>query len=94
MTDEQQKWIGQLAKCSFLPGSWEKRFVHDLATFPPEKELTQRQAAALRRIAWRYRKQRGEPDMARPNDPLLLGPDRAAADYDALKAWNDGEPIR
>lgn len=69
MTDEQQKWIRELETCSFLPGSWEKRFVRDLATFPPEKELTQRQAAALRRTAWRYRKQRGEPNMARPNDP-------------------------
>lgn len=90
MTDQQQRWIAQLARCTFLPGSWEKRFVRDLATFPQERELTERQAAALARVAWRYRKQRGEPNMARPAD---AGPDDVSADLERLRAWNNGEPL-
>jgi hypothetical protein len=66
MTDQQQRWIEELSHCSFYPGSWDKRFVRDLATFPPEQELSEKQAAALARVAWRYRKQRGEPGMAKP----------------------------
>ena len=91
MTDQQQKWIQELARCIFQPGSWEKRFVRDLATMPPEKELTEKQAAALHRTAYRYRKQRGDPNMARPDG---VGRDDVAAAYDALEAWNKGEPIR
>lgn len=95
MTDEQQKWIRQLNKCTFQPSSWEKRFVRDLATFPPEKELSEKQAAALLRTAWRYRKQRGEPNMPKPNDPYLIGPraDDVAEEQERLDAWNRGDPL-
>lgn len=95
MTDQQQKWIAQLSTCAFYPGSWEKRFVRDLATFPPEQELTEKQAAALHRTAWHYRVQRGEPHMEKPNDPLLIGDkDAITKATEALRAWNAGEKIK
>lgn len=95
MTEQQQRWIAELSRCSFYPGSWDKRFVRDMATLPADKELTERQAAALLRTAWRYRKQRGDPNMARPNDPYLLGPhaDDVAREQDMLDAWNRGDPL-
>ena len=49
-----------LGACTFLPGSWNKRFAKDikwLAEHTPEKELTPRQSANLVRLAWRYRRQ-------------------------------------
>lgn len=94
MTDQQRKWIQELTRCTFQPGSWEKRFVRDLAALSPYDVLTERQAAALHRTAYRYRKQRGNPGMPRPDDPLLSSRDDVAAAYDALDAWNKGEPIR
>lgn len=69
MTDQQKRWLRQLAGCTFLPGSYDKRFVRDLnarLAANPESELTEKQAAFLRKTAYRYRKQRGDPDMTRP----------------------------
>jgi hypothetical protein len=52
--------IRQLSRCKFLPGSWDKRFVRDLAArlHPGETlELTDNQRAQLDRLAHSYRKQ-------------------------------------
>ncbi len=43
-----------LARCSFLPGSWDKRFARDMAA---RTEFSPRQAANIARLAWKYRRQ-------------------------------------
>jgi hypothetical protein len=60
MTREQRIAALMLRQCRFLPGSFEKRFIHSMhvvATTTPEKELTPKQAACLERITERYRRQ-------------------------------------
>lgn len=99
MTDADYRTIQALACCHFYPGSWVKRFVRDLATFPREKELSEKQAAALARVAWHYRKQLARHGVAvETRPPDALGTDREARaaqrDQEALDAWNNGEPIR
>lgn len=99
MTDADYRTIQALAHCSFYPGSWVKRFVRDLSTYPREKELTEKQALALAKVAWHYRKQLARHGVAiETRPPGVLGTDREArqsqSDRDALEAWNKGEPIR
>lgn len=60
MTEEQSLRAQALERCTFLPASTDKRFVRDMAArsrtaHPPA--LTDRQAAYLTRLAWRYRRQ-------------------------------------
>lgn len=57
MTTEQHQLIARLAKCSFLPGSFEKRFIRDLSQKTPDYELGSKQAVYLEAMAHRYRKQ-------------------------------------
>jgi hypothetical protein len=59
MTDEEYTTIRKLSACSFLPGSWAKRFAHSLAELPKTHELTVKQVAALWSTAWHYRRQVG-----------------------------------
>lgn len=50
--------IGALARCTFVPGSPDKRFAHDMTvSLRFGKELTPRQAEHVVRLAWRYRRQ-------------------------------------
>lgn len=54
-----------LYNCTFLPGSWDKRFVGAMwatADSSPEKELTPKQAENLDRVFFKYRKQIGNAD--------------------------------
>jgi hypothetical protein len=87
MTEQQQQWIAELSRCSFYPGSYDKRFVRDLESYSPDKELTEKQAAFLEKLAWRYRKQRGDAGMARPAGTA------DSADLDKLAAWDEGKPL-
>jgi hypothetical protein len=57
MTDEQYAAIQLLTRCTFLPGSYEKRFVGDMSLKLKTDELTERQSAFLARVAYRYRGQ-------------------------------------
>lgn len=66
MTEQQRIWLGQLSRCMFLPGSWDKRFVRDVSAYPADHELTDKQAAALHKLAYRYRRQRGDLKMRKP----------------------------
>lgn len=62
MTPYQITIAKKLQQCSFLPGSFDKRFARDiafLATNSPDKELTEKQAACLDRLVYRYRRQIG-----------------------------------
>lgn len=97
MTETDYRTIQALSKCSFYPGSWTKRFVRDLASYPRDKELSEKQQAALGKVAWHYRKQLAGHGIAVETRPPSIGPDREAAalqrDLDALKAWNEGKPL-
>jgi len=48
-------WV--LRGCTFLPGSWDKRFVRHLSALPVEAELTEKQVACLEKMAHRYLEQ-------------------------------------
>lgn len=96
MTESDYRTIQALARCSFQPGSWPKRFVRDLASYPPDKDLTEKQQAALARVAWHYRKQLVRHGIAIETRPPDVGPDVEAAnqrDLEKLKAWNEGKPL-
>jgi hypothetical protein len=80
--------IQELRKCSFYPGSYDKRFVRDMETLGEYDMLSPKQAALLERMAWRYRRQIGrELVLPQPREPSLQ-------DQDKLEAWTKGEPIR
>jgi hypothetical protein len=44
-------------RVTFLPGSWDKRFVRDLSALGPWDVLTPKQIQQIERLAFRYRKQ-------------------------------------
>jgi hypothetical protein len=49
-----------LARCRFLPGSWDKSFVRGMvhrARTAPDEPLTEHQAELMRRLAYKYRRQ-------------------------------------
>lgn len=62
MESEHYAAIQTLAKCSFYPGSFEKRFVRSLAEKSMDDALSEKQIAALKKIARKYRKQIGRVD--------------------------------
>lgn len=61
MTAEQIAQIKALRQhVTFLPGSYDKRFVADLsgqANSNPDKPLTERQAIFLEKLCYKYRRQ-------------------------------------
>lgn len=56
ITDIERKKIEHLNRCTFLPGSWDKRFARGL---DGAEEITERQAVCLDKMVHRYRKQIG-----------------------------------
>jgi hypothetical protein len=66
MTSNQIEMLIKLNRCSFLPGSFEKRFVKALfnraAIGDSIKPLTERQGNYLAELFHRYRKQIGHVD--------------------------------
>lgn len=57
MTTEQNLKIQALCHCTFLPGSFQKRFVRDMGNKTPDSELTEKQSAYLDKLYWMYREQ-------------------------------------
>lgn len=57
MTTDAYAAIQALARCTFLPGSFVKRFVKSMAALSEGIELTAKQEAFLKLTTWRYRKQ-------------------------------------
>jgi hypothetical protein len=49
-----------LRRCTFMPGSWDKRFVRDLASKPEDAELTEKQQEWVEKMAYKYRRQVGK----------------------------------
>jgi hypothetical protein len=54
---ELRQQINALARCSILPGTWDKRFVRDLAALPAGSQISPRQAQMIARLLHRYRRQ-------------------------------------
>lgn len=67
MSDQHRAMLYALNGCSFGVGSFEKRFVRDLASAAVTIELSPRQDWYLRRTYYRYRKQIGH-NSPRPAD--------------------------
>lgn len=49
--------INSLARCKFMPGTFDKRFARDLAATPENYTLTPKQRETLWRLVVRYRRQ-------------------------------------
>ena len=59
MTDNEWYMISLLFKqCTFIPGSFDKRFVRDIHA-NPNATLSDKQHACLERLFYRYRRQTG-----------------------------------
>lgn len=56
LTEEQRKAIAALGKCSFIPGSFEKRFARDVEA-QSEEGLTLKQYNFAKKLIFKYRKQ-------------------------------------
>lgn len=54
--------VERLVKCSFLPGSWDKRFVRTMFNLGPDAELTGNQIKWVKILWHRYRVQLGHND--------------------------------
>lgn len=60
-TDRDIQAIKALRKCTFLPGSYNKRFVRSLYSMALTQEpMTNNQLVNLWRLVWRYRRQHEE----------------------------------
>lgn len=57
MDDERLRKVKYLANCTFLPGSYQKRFVRDMSTRPADYEPTIRQALFIDKLYFMYRRQ-------------------------------------
>lgn len=58
MTGDEILIISKLTAVRFLPGSWAKRFVNDIASIAkPETELSEKQSEWIYRLLFTYRKQ-------------------------------------
>ena len=57
MDSEQITMIKALSCCTFGVGSYQKRFVRDVSTFPSGKKLSDKQSLYLDKLYWQYRKQ-------------------------------------
>lgn len=60
-TANEHSAILALSKCTFLPGSYDKSFIHVmLAKYHNNDPMTDNQLANLWRLVWRYRRQHKE----------------------------------
>lgn len=96
MTDEQKSLIGRLARCRMLPGDWDKMFIKSLCALPTDHELSEPQIMALERLHYKYRKQLGEPDLAKPPhmQPFARSLRAAERQHQQLEDWRAGRAKR
>lgn len=57
MSAEQYQKIQALKRCTFLPGSYQKRFVRDMSAKPEDFELSEKQAVYVDKLYYMYRRQ-------------------------------------
>lgn len=72
MDDFHYQAIQALWRCRFLPGSYDKRFIKDMAQLGPYDMLSIRQEQNIERLAYHYRKQLARVGYHAP--PELLEP--------------------
>jgi len=90
MTELHWQIIQGLRGCTFLPGSWDKRFARDMETLGPCDMLSPKQEVQLERMAWRYRRQIGRALVPPPPKGTV---DASVQDLQKLEAWNTGKPL-
>ena len=57
-TDEDRTNISKLVRCTFLPASFDKRFVKNIASqLANSGEITEKQRAYLVKLVYKYRRQ-------------------------------------
>jgi hypothetical protein len=89
--------VNKLYRCRYLPGTWDKRFIHTLHAKPTKDletddlKLTEKQVAELKRIAWRMRMQLRQLGF---DPPLDFKPEQdndtvSLVDREKLKAWTE-----
>lgn len=77
MDETRRRKVKYLERCSFRPGSYEKRFVRDMHGRPDEETLTIRQAHFIDVLYWKYRKQIGamkgddKPEIFQPGELMV-----------------------
>jgi hypothetical protein len=58
MTDMAMERAKALARCTMLPGTWDKRFVRSVAAIAASGvSMTDKQVEQVDRLAWKYRRQ-------------------------------------
>lgn len=59
MTDDEREFAVALGACRFVPGTVTKRFAQDMARLAetPDSQITEKQAAFLRRAIHTFRRQ-------------------------------------
>lgn len=65
MTPDDKRYISLLSLVTFRPATADKRFAKDITrqlAGEPDKPLSEKQAAYLRQIVHRYRRQHGQCD--------------------------------
>jgi hypothetical protein len=83
VTERECLQVQCLCRCTFAPGSYAKRFVHDLATKSADYELSDKQERYLDKLYYMYRNQitvkcKGVEDL-----PLFIKPE-----------WYEGETTK
>lgn len=77
MDEARRRKVKYLQLCTFRPGSYEKRFVRDMASRPEDELLTIKQAHYIDLLYWVYRQQiaamRGDdkPEVYRPGELMV-----------------------
>jgi hypothetical protein len=79
MHSDYYETLQALAKCRYQVGSYDKRFVHDLASLGPYDMLTLKQQNNIERLAFRYRRQLGGLKYRVPITFIEAAVDRAKA---------------
>lgn len=75
MSEKERELSHALTRCIFLPGSWDKRFAHDVAR---QSLITEKQAASIAQLAWKYRRQL-DPRIRPSAPPIPYGTGRRTA---------------
>jgi hypothetical protein len=57
LTPEQYELCQALGCCTYLPGSWDKRFARDLSARAIDYQLSEKQVEQLERMKYKYRRQ-------------------------------------
>jgi hypothetical protein len=65
MSHQEREAAAWLGRCTYLPGSFDKRFGRDMAARAERKDaqITEGQAAQIWRQVWRYRRQIGDSQL-------------------------------